>query len=93
MATRKTRLNPMKLQCLLLYGSYSFVEYHGQGRLSFPIGQFARLLRVKNSHLKEYLEWLEERQLIESLEFSSAPYASASCTVRCPPLFLSKGEQ
>lgn len=62
--SRKKRLNPSKLLVLLLYGTYPYLDVEtlgpGSKRLTLDIGRFARLMRVKNAHIGEYLQWLEE---------------------------------
>lgn len=61
--SRQHRLNPSKLLVLLLYGTYPYLDVEEVSpiykRLTLNIGKFARLMRVKNIHIVEYLEWLE----------------------------------
>lgn len=54
----KHRLNPFKVLCLLLYGTYDFVSWNGL-EAEIQVGPFARHIRVKNDRFKEYLQWLE----------------------------------
>ena len=68
MAVRRHRLNPFKLLCLVLYGDYDFVSWAAEGQVELRNGPMARLMRVPNSRLKEYLEWLSHWNYIESLE-------------------------
>jgi len=69
MATvRKHRLNPFKVLCVLLYGECSFVTWTELGIVEVRNGPFARLLRVPNYRLKEYLEWLAHWSYITELD-------------------------
>jgi hypothetical protein len=43
---------------LLLYGHYDYIVPASGGLVHVQIGPFARLLRMKNSQLKEHLSWL-----------------------------------
>ena len=65
----KHRLNPSKVMLALLYGSYSSIQNDG-GLISMDIGPFARLLRVPNSRLKEYLTWLEKWEYLSNLKLN-----------------------
>ena len=62
--SRKSRLNPSKLLVMLLYGTYPYLEVgylsNDSRCLTLEVGKFARLMRVKNIHITEYLQWLEE---------------------------------
>jgi hypothetical protein len=53
----------------MIWGRYSYVEWMGN-TIEVEIGPMARLLRVPNSRLKEYLQWLETNGYIESLIFT-----------------------
>jgi len=82
---RKHRLNPSKVMLLLLYGNYQFVHSGEEpGKVLVEIGPFARLIRVPNSRLKEYLEWLNHWSYISNLEFS---YGKASFEITPPTRF------
>lgn len=50
------------------------------------IGEFARLIRVPNSRLKSYLEWLSYWGFISDLEFT---HGRAEFKITFPPLFTS----
>lgn len=63
----KHRLNPSKVLISILYGSYSSV-HNEEGDVRIEIGPFARLIRVPNSRLKEYLAWLASWDYISNLE-------------------------
>lgn len=65
--TRKHRLNPFKVLCLLLYGEFDFMTYQ-DGATHVEVGPFARHIRVKNDRFKEYLQWLETYGYITDLE-------------------------
>jgi hypothetical protein len=66
--TRKNRLNPSKLLVLLLYGTYPYLDVEStegsSKRLTMHVGKFAKLMRVRNAHIIEYLGWLEQMNFI-----------------------------
>lgn len=87
--SRKHRLNPMKLLTLLLYGDYPYLEYlgsqpSGAARISIKPVSFAKLLRVRTSHIHEYLEWLESQSYIDLI---SAEKQAVTLVVNRPRLF------
>lgn len=61
--SRKHRLNPSKLLVMLLYGTYPYLEVEDEKpnskQLRLEVGKFGRLMRVKNAHIREYVQWLE----------------------------------
>lgn len=91
MAIRKHRLNPNKVMVLLLYGSYGCVtSASGRvGHLKMKIGEFARLIRVPNSRLREYLEWLNHWEFITDLQLS---HGEAVFQVTPPALFMEESD-
>ena len=66
--TRQHRLNPSKLLVLFLYGDYPYMSVEHKSddvkKVTIRIGGFAKLMRVRNSHILEYLEWLEQMGFI-----------------------------
>lgn len=87
--SRKSRLNPSKLLVMLLYGSYPYleVEYLSNDSrcLTLEIGKFARLMRVKNAHISEYLQWLEEMGF---LTITACSPRTISVVLTKPQLFM-----
>jgi len=78
--TRRHRQLPFKVMCLLLYGDCDFITWDGT-RVEVINGPLARTLRVPNSRLREYLEYLQVWDYIEELDFS---YGRSTFRV-CPP--------
>ena len=91
MASRQQRLNPSKLLVLLLYGTYPYCDVTQFGgaakKLTLQVGKFARLMRVRNSNIVEYLQWLEEMGFITVVELSNK---EATVIIEIPTLFSSK---
>lgn len=65
---RQLKLNPFKVLCLILYGSYDFIVWE-EDYAEISIGPFARLLQVKNDRLKEYLQWLHSFEYLNEVHF------------------------
>lgn len=65
---RRHRLNPFKVLCLVLYGNYEFLLVGQDGLISIENSPFARILRVPNCRLREYLEWLAHWGYIRDLD-------------------------
>jgi len=55
---------------MLLYGEYAFVSVIGAGQRQLHIGPMARLLRIPNSRVRDYLEFLKARDLLIDLAFT-----------------------
>lgn len=89
MVSRKTRLNPSKLLVLLLYGTYPYLDVkdfsNNSKKLILDVGKFARLLRVRNSDIVEYLTWLEQMSFITIIEVSNK---KATVIITLPTLFI-----
>ncbi len=86
--SRKKRLNPSKLLVLLLYGSYPYMKVE-QGsndlvRITLTLGKFAKLMRVRKSHVVEYLDWLDKMQYISIVDNDNK---EATVTIAKPNLF------
>lgn len=91
--TRQHRLNPSKLLVLLLYGSYPYLETDSQPdsdvkRVTLKIGGFAKLMRVRNAHIVEYLDWLEQMGF---LTVTKRTKRTATVIIEEPLLFRSDG--
>jgi len=87
--TRQQRLNPSKLLVLLLYGHYPYMETETRKesdikRVTIKIGGFARLMRVRNAHIVEYLEWLEQMGF---LTITKRTKRTATLIIEEPTLF------
>jgi hypothetical protein len=52
----------------LLYGTYPYLEVEAvdgdSKRLTLSVGKFANLMRVRNAHIIEYLEWLDNMSFL-----------------------------
>lgn len=90
--SRKARLNPSKLLVLLLYGTYPYMKVEeveeGLKEVTLEIGPFARLLRVKNAHIIEYVEWLEEMNFLSIIAKNKG---SLTVALETPTLFRDVG--
>jgi len=88
MQSRQQRLNPSKLLVLLMYGTYPYLDVEtidGETRqLTLEIGPFARLMRVKNGAISEYLQWLEQ---MGYLTITSCSNKTITVIVTIPTLF------
>ena len=93
MASRQQRLNPSKLLVLLLYGTYPYCDVTAFGedakKLTLKVGKFARLMRVRNSNIVEYLQWLDEMGFITVVEAS----AKEATVILCTPTLFSRNIQ
>ena len=75
------KFNPFKIMCVLLYGDHPFIRWD-QDRVVLGNGSMARLFKVPNSRMREYLEWLEKMGYITELEFS---YGKSEFRIVIPP--------
>lgn len=75
------KLHPFKLLVLLIYGTYSNVQWR-EGSVKMKIGPMARLIGVPNSRLKEYLSDLARMGYLQDLDLG---YGVATFTIRLPP--------
>lgn len=91
-STRKTRLNPSKLLVLLMFGSYPYVEVtslsSGSKKLTLTIGKFAKLMRVRNAHIVEYCQWLEQMNFIDIVSIDKT---TVELIIYIPPMFNTYG--
>jgi len=79
--TRRHKVNPLKIMCILLYGEHEFVRWEGS-TTTIMNGPMARHVRVPNSRLREYLRWLEAAGYITELDMT---YGSSTFQVVPPP--------
>jgi hypothetical protein len=86
--SRQHRLNPSKLLVLLLYGTYPYCTVtaldDNRRQLTLEVGPFGRLMRVKNIHILEYLEWLESMNFIT---ITSSDSKTVTIVIDTPLLF------
>ena len=76
------KLHPFRGLVLLLYGSYSYVEWLGPQQVRVRIGPFAKLLRVSNDRMREYLTELQSMRYIGGLTHE---FAYATLRIIPPP--------
>lgn len=78
---RRHKLNPFKVMMVLLYESHDYIRW-SDSRVTVLNGPLARRLKVPNSRLREYFEWLAHWEYISDLEFS---YGKSQFQIQMPP--------
>ena len=78
---RRHKLNPFKVMMVLLYEEHPYISWDGQV-VTVKNGPLARRLKVPNSRLREYFEWLHHWKYIDSLSFV---YGQSSFSIVLPP--------
>lgn len=78
---RRHKLNPFKVMMVLLYESHDYIRWSDK-RVTVRNGPLARRLKVPNSRLREYFEWLAHWNYIEGLTFV---YGKSSFEIVIPP--------
>ena len=71
----------------MLYGTYPYmkvVQRANNAEITLSLGKFAKLMRVRKSHIVEYLDWLDKMQYISIVEKNNR---TATVTVSQPNLF------
>lgn len=79
--TTKERLHPYRVLTIMLYGELDCLTRLGKGRVRVRIGPLARILRVPNHRLKDYISWLGDRGLVSEVDHE---FGYASVTIPAP---------
>jgi hypothetical protein len=80
---RRHKLNPFKVMMVLLYEDHPYISWDNT-QVLVKNGPMARRLKVPNSRLREYFEWLDHWKYIHDLSFS---HGKSQFKITKPPQF------